>query len=88
MVGRRVDLQGWRLADNDGHIYSFPTTRLNPGQSVTVHTGHGTHRLGHRHWGRTSHVWDNGGEEAVLRTSAGTKVDSCRWWTGPGWVFC
>ena len=83
-----MDLQGWRLADNDGHVYRFPTTRLSPGQSVTVHTGHGTNRLGHRYRGRTSHVWENGGEEAVLSTRAGTRVDSCRWGTGPGWVFC
>ena len=81
-------LRGWRLADKDGHVYRFPATQLKPGQSVTVHTGPGTNRPGHRYWGRTSHVWDNGGEEAVLRTSTRTKVDSCSWGSAPGWVFC
>lgn len=81
-------LGGWRLADNDGNVYSFPTTRLDPGQSVTVHTGHGTDSTGQRYWGRSSHVWDNGGDRAVLRNATGTEVDSCQWDGGPGWIYC
>lgn len=83
-----VQLGGWKLVDNGGNVYRFPTTQLDPGKKVTVHTGHGTSRAGHRYWGRSSHVWDNGGDQAELRNGAGTIVDSCRWGSGPGWVYC
>lgn len=88
-TGQVRGLGGWRLRDDDGHAYRFPSTRLQPGQSVTVHTGKGNNRPGHRYWGRTSQVWDNGGDEAVLRTGAGARWDSCAWGgAGPGYVNC
>jgi hypothetical protein len=81
-------LGGWTLRDKDGHVYRFPATRLDPGQSVTVHTGSGTNRLGQRYWGLKTAVWDNGGEQAVLRDGTGALVDVCRWGAGPGYVNC
>jgi hypothetical protein len=81
-------LAGWRLRDSDGHVYRFPTTRLQPGGSVTVHTGRGSNSAGHRYWGQTRYRWDNDGDRAVLRNRAGALVDACRWGNGPGSINC
>lgn len=81
-------LTGWTLRDSENNVYRFPTTRLLPGDLVTVHRGKGTKGPGQRYWGRESYVWDNTGERAVLRNRAGTRVDACKWGNGAGATTC
>lgn len=87
---RTINIAGWRVTDAGTiHSYSFPTTNLGPGKSVTLHTGRGTNASGHRYWGRGYYVWNNTGDTAALRNRSGTVVATCRWTsTGVGWKTC
>ena len=72
-------ITGWTLRDKQNHVYKFPTTRLNPGQYITVHTGRGTNNAAHRYWGSGNYIWNNTGDTAYLRTPTGALVDYCSW---------
>jgi hypothetical protein len=72
-------LTGWTIRDRSSHVYKFPTYSLHPGESVTLHTGKGTSTHTNRYWQRGWYVWNNGGDTAYLRNSAGTQKDSCSW---------
>jgi len=87
---RTVTLTGWTLRDTADHEYRFGTFQLAAGKTVVVHTGSGTNSAGHRYWGLRSHVWNNTGDTAVLRTAAGTFIDRCTWppATGSGYKDC
>lgn len=70
-----VDLSGWELADAADHTYTFPEgTVLEPGESVTIHTGTGTDTETDLYWGQASAVWNNGGDTVILRDDSGTVV--------------
>jgi micrococcal nuclease len=67
-----VDLSGWTLRDEAGHVYEFPDgTRLARGEAVVVHTGSGTDGGGDLYWGRSRPVWNNDGDTATLRDADG-----------------
>jgi len=72
-------LTGWTLRDLSNHVFKFPTLSLNPGASVKVHTGRGTNSRTDLYWKQTSYVWNNTGDKAILKNSAGTLVDTCSW---------
>lgn len=72
-------ITGWTLRDKQNHVYKFPTTRINPGQYLTVHTGRGTNNAAHRYWGSGNYIWNNTGDTAYLRTPTGALVDYCSW---------
>jgi len=76
-------LSGWRIKDKAGHTYTFGTFSLKPGYYVTVHTGKGTNTSTNRYWGSGWYIWNNTGDSAYLRNSAGTLIDSCVF-TGAG----
>jgi len=70
-----VDLSGWELADAADHTYTFPEgTVLEPGESITVHTGTGTDTETDLYWGQSSAVWNNDGDTVTLRDEAGDIV--------------
>jgi micrococcal nuclease len=72
---RTLDLSGWTVTDDAGHRYAFPDgTTLAPGESVTLHTGVGEDRDGHRYWGRTGAVWNNGGDTVFVRDDSGSVI--------------
>lgn len=81
-------LSGWTLRDPDNHVYRFGTFKLAAGASVTVHTGKGSNAKAHRYWQRSSYVWNNTGDKAVLKSKAGSAVDTCAWKDGDGVRFC
>jgi lamin tail-like protein/uncharacterized protein DUF1524 len=67
------DLTGWTVVDEAGNSYTFPTGRvLDPDTKVRVHSGQGTNTGTDLFWGRSQHVWNNGGDVASLRDSADT----------------
>jgi hypothetical protein len=72
-------LTGWKLKDATGNTYTFVVTRLRPGRSVRVHTGHGSNNPRNRFWGNNSYVWNNTGDRALLRDARGRTVDTCRY---------
>jgi hypothetical protein len=69
-----VDLAGWTLADAAQHTYTFGMFSLASGGSVKVWTGTGTDDGENLHWGRHQAVWNNTGDVATLRDSAGNDV--------------
>jgi hypothetical protein len=79
---------GWTLRDKQNHVYKFPTTRINPGQYLTVRTGRGTNNAANRYWGSGNYIWNNTGDTAYLRTQTGALVDSCAWGSTGSWRYC
>jgi hypothetical protein len=72
-------ITGWTLRDKTGYTYKFPTFTLKAGAKVKIHTGRGTASSTDRYYGRTWYVWNNTGDTAYLKNSAGTTVHSCSW---------
>ena len=84
-----INLKGWTVRDVAKHVYTFSSTvNLAAGKTITVHTGKGTNTSANRYWGRKGYVWNNGGDTAILRTSAGKTIDSCKWGKGSGATNC
>ncbi|MBG0561770.1 lamin tail domain-containing protein [Actinoplanes sp. NEAU-A11] len=89
-TNKTINLKGWTVRDRAGNLYRFTSTyNLGAGKSVIVHTGKGTNKSTVRYWGKTKHVWNNGGDTATLRTPANKTIDTCRWTKpGKGWSAC
>lgn len=82
-------LTGWTVKDAAGYVYTFGSFCLGGYHAVTLYTGKGTNSSTRRYWGRSWHVWNNTGDKAYLRNSAGTLMDSCSWSSaGAGYVYC
>jgi hypothetical protein len=81
-------LEGYVLRDEAGHVYEFGTFRLAAGKSVTVHTGKGSNDRNDVYWGSGWYIWNNDGDTATLRNSAGHTVDSCTYAGGGTFVNC
>ncbi len=78
-TSQSTSLKGWTLRDVAAHVYHFPRTNLRPGDSVVIHSGPGTNKPGDRYWSEHHYVWDNAGDEAILRNAKGARVDTCSW---------
>ncbi|MGO4359380.1 lamin tail domain-containing protein [Terrabacter sp. RAF57] len=84
-----INLKYWTLRDNTGYTYKFASDfKLAPGASVYIHTGKGTNTSAHRYWGRASYVWNNTGDKATVRNSAGTAIDTCSWGGTGSVTYC
>jgi LysM repeat protein len=73
-TGGTVDLAGWTVRDETGHLYTFPTLALNQGATVNLHTGAGADTAADLYWGQTTAVWARG--KSVLLTDAGGTLHS------------
>jgi len=81
-------LTGYTIRDRSSHIYKFPTFTLKPRASVVLHTGHGTNTSTNLYWNSGNYIWNNTGDTAYLRNTAGTLKDSCSWGTVSSYVYC
>jgi Lamin Tail Domain len=81
-------LTGYTLRDRSGHVYKFPTFTLRTRASVTVHTGRGTNTGTNLYWGSSAYIWNNSGDAAYLKNTAGTLKDSCSWGSVSSYVTC
>lgn len=90
-------ITGWKIWSSpgtDNQYYTFGTTRIAAGASLTLYTGRGTNTTTKRYWGRvattTSNgaIWNNNGDYAVLRNSSGTTMDTCRYAGGGTTMYC
>jgi hypothetical protein len=75
----RKSLSGWSLRDTSNHVYRFGTFSLGAGKSVRIHTGSGSNSSTDRYWGSGWYVWNNSGDRATLKNSAGTTVSTRSW---------
>ncbi len=71
-----VNMQGWILKDEANHRFEFPYFILNPGKTVTVHTGKGANTATDLYWNRGTAVWNNDHDTAYLYDSEGYLIDS------------
>ena len=62
--------------------------RLASGASVYLHTGRGTNTSTHRYWGSGACIWNNTGDTAYVRNSAGTLIGSCSWGSSGSYTNC
>ncbi|MGR6322623.1 lamin tail domain-containing protein [Micromonospora soli] len=84
-----INLKYWTLRDKSNHVYKFSGDfRLAAGASVFIHTGKGTNSATHRYWGSGAYIWNNTGDAAYLRNSAGTSIDTCFWGSSGGYTYC
>jgi hypothetical protein len=81
-------LRGWSLRDRSGHVYVFGAYTLRAGRTVKIHTGSGRSTASQRYQGRRAYVWNNTGDSASLRTSAGRTADTCSWTRKGSWKYC
>jgi hypothetical protein len=81
-------LTGWRLRDQQGHVFVFPRFTLKPGKRVRVHTGTGARDGNDVFWGLDWYVWNNTGDRATLRNRGGAVIDTCSWGDGSGTTSC
>ena len=82
-------LTGWSVRDVTGYKFAFPAGfTLQPGATVTLHTGPGKNRPLHLYWGQGSYVWNNTGDKATFKNSAGNVVDTCTYDGDGAWVTC
>jgi len=55
------------VADAVGHTYEFPSSFvLQPGSSVTVHTGSGANSISDLYWGSRAAIWNNDHDTALF----------------------
>jgi Lamin Tail Domain len=50
LTTRTQMITGWTIRDAAGHVYTFPTTSIPAGRTVTLHTGKGTNTSASRYW--------------------------------------
>jgi hypothetical protein len=82
-------LTGWSVRDVTGYKFTFPSGfTLQPGDTVTLHTGPGKNRPLHLYWGQGSYIWNNTGDKATLKNSSRNVVDTCSYNGDGSWVTC
>jgi micrococcal nuclease len=70
-----IDLSGWRVEDEAGHTYQFPTGfALAPGDTVTLYTGAGSDTDTSLYWRREDAVWNNDGDTVFVSDETGSVV--------------
>ncbi|MFC6735686.1 lamin tail domain-containing protein [Halolamina salina] len=70
-----LDLAGWTVRDEAGHVYTFPEgAEIPPNGTITLHTGSGEDGDGAYYWGQGSPVWNNGGDTVIVRNESGETV--------------
>ncbi|HDH44024.1 MAG TPA: hypothetical protein ENG66_01260 [Thermococcus sp.] len=67
-----VNLAGWKIFSEGGQWYTFPSVVLEPGESISVHSG--PEASGALIWTRR-YVWNNREDKAVLYNANGDVVD-------------
>lgn len=76
---RTVNLDGWTLADEDGHTYTFDHYRLEGRATVRIHTGEGRDTDSDLYMDRRNYVWDNHSDTATLRNDHDRFIDDASW---------
>lgn len=70
-----VDMTDWRLTDEDGQIYSFPTIILNQGGEIKVLSQEGIDTVIELYWQSDTPIWESG-ETARLLDKNGTIIST------------
>ena len=54
-----LPMEGWRLEDEDGNIYTFPRFTMFAGGAVNIYTRAGQNTYAELYWGLTAPVWNH-----------------------------
>ena len=82
-------LTGWSIRDVTGFKFKFPEGfTVQPGATVTIHTGSGANRALHLYWGQGSYIWNNTGDKATFKNASGKVVDTCAYDGDGASVIC
>lgn len=69
---RQVGLQGWQLADDEGHVFTFgQVTLFGEGAAILIHTEAGQDGASDLFWGLEEAIWDSG-KNITLTDATGT----------------
>ena len=69
--GSQIALQGWKLSDEDGHVFNFAQiTLFGDGAAIQIHTETGRNGPADQYWGLETAVWETG-EQITLTDAAG-----------------
>jgi hypothetical protein len=71
---RDMELGNWTLLDMAGHVYTFPNLTIGRGNVCRIWTRTGTDSTQDLFWGMNHAVWNNTGDQAVLRDRVGRTV--------------
>jgi hypothetical protein len=74
--GSAADMTDWTLRDEANKVFTFPAFTLDAGATVQVWTKSDTNTSTDLYLGSGSAIWNNTGDCAHLRDSAGTPVDT------------
>ncbi|KYC44523.1 MAG: hypothetical protein APG12_01122 [Candidatus Methanofastidiosum methylothiophilum] len=61
-----VNLAGWKIKDEYGWTYSFPSITIREGQTIKIYTGCGNNTSTSLYWCRDWAVWNNEGDTLYL----------------------
>lgn len=65
-----LSISGWKLIDQEGETYTFPTLNLFPGSSITIYSKAGNDTVTDLYWGSEEPIWESG-EVITLADPAG-----------------
>ena len=75
-----VDMSGWKLKDENKHVYYFPDEfLLKKDKSVTVYTGLGEDTTTELYWECSRSIWTNTGDCAYLIDESENEVAKYCW---------
>jgi endonuclease YncB( thermonuclease family) len=69
-------LEGYAVEDESGKHFAFPDRVYQKGQTITLHSGHGTNTVADLYWGVSgSAIWNNGGDTVKVLDPEGHIVE-------------
>lgn len=72
-----VDITRWSLADASGkNLFTFPSFVLPPGGIAVVHSGRGSPSGPDLYWGKTTGIWNDAGDAAILRDATSATIST------------
>ena len=74
-TSQSIDMEDWRLRDEQGNIFFFPAFSLGASRTVTVWTGGGTNNSSNLYWGRSEPVWNDHSDCIYLRDDENEFID-------------
>ncbi len=83
-----INLTHWTLSDSSDTIFRIPTFTLPSLATVTVWVKKGTDDPTNLYWGSTRAIWNNDGDTAFLKDTAGTEIHRCTYSGGQEGIKC